>query len=99
MPRKAATAEPLPLPRFTRTQLRMLRVLADGERHSKQELHACLEDELGKLSNIEPHLSAARKVLRLHGQTIVCEFYQRRWYYRHIVLLTSLHSIIPSDTA
>ena len=74
---------------FTPTQQAMLDVLADGKPHTFDELKDCLPDELGVTENIFRHISAIRKRIRLQGQEIVCEFANRRKYYRHIVLLSS----------
>lgn len=77
---------------FTPTQQAMLRVLADGQAHTREELHACLPDELGAVSNIHRHLCAIRKWLRPIGQDVVCQLRNRRIYYRHICLLASANN-------
>ena len=74
--------------RFTPTQRAILNVLADGQPHTREELHACLPDELGAVSNIKRHLSAMRKVLRLRDEDILCQYYNHAYQYRHIKLLT-----------
>ena len=74
---------------FTPTQLAMLRVLADGCSHTREELHDCLPDELGALQNIQRHIAAIRKVLRPRGQDIVCELARGTIHYRHVRLLAS----------
>lgn len=73
---------------YTPTERRMLAVLADGMRHPREELVACLWDELSKPSTIQYHLSNIRKVLRPMGQDIICEYYQHTFFYRHVRLLT-----------
>jgi hypothetical protein len=73
---------------FTPVQQRMLMILADGKPHTREELHACLEDELGALSNIQPHLTYIRRKIRPLGQDIICEFGNRRLFYRHIRLIS-----------
>ncbi len=73
---------------YTPTETAMLRVLADGQAHLREELHSCLPDELSSLSAIHRHISSIRKRLSLSGQTIVCELRNRRYYYRHVVLLS-----------
>ena len=72
----------------TPVQQAMLRVLSDGIRHDPKELHACLPDQEGALSNIQMHLSNIRKVLRPKGQDVICELANRRVYYRWVRLLT-----------
>lgn len=57
---------------FTPTQQAMLDVLAGGRPHTRDELHACLPDELGEANNVHAHLSAIRKRLRSKGEDIVC---------------------------
>lgn len=74
--------------KVTPTQQRILDLLSDGMRHSREEVFTCLNDELQKLENIQVHLCHLRKVLRPKGQDIVCELFQRRLYYRHIILLS-----------
>jgi hypothetical protein len=58
---------------FTPTQRRMLAVLSDGMAHSREELHACLMDELGPVENIHFHISLMRTKLRRAGMDIVSE--------------------------
>ena len=71
---------------FTPVQSRMLAILSDGEAHSRKELHRCLEDDLGPLSNIKAHLTSIRKQLRPRGEDIICEIRGHEVYYRHIRL-------------
>jgi len=74
---------------YTPTQAAMIKVLSDGQRHRREELHACLPDELGGLINVHNHLSKLRKKLRPKGEDIVCELYERRIHYRHVRILAS----------
>lgn len=74
------------VPHFTPTESRMLAVLADGLPHSRAELHACLFDDLGPLSNVNCHLTAIRRKLRPAGQTIVCELRRLGICYRRVRL-------------
>ena len=74
---------------FTPTQTKMLKVLDDGCRHTREELHGCLVDELGALSNIKTHISMIRKKLRPMGQDIICELNERTIHYRHVRLLAN----------
>jgi hypothetical protein len=50
----------------------MLEVLADGKPHTREELHACLYDTEGSMQNIQHHISAMRKILRMQGEDIFC---------------------------
>lgn len=57
---------------WTPTQVRMLQVLRDGRQHRKEELHACLNDDMGPLTNIRAHITAINEKLRKYEQTILC---------------------------
>lgn len=72
---------------WTPTQRRMLALLSDGMPHSRHELHACLEDNLGAITNIRDHISKLRGKLRPRGETIVCEVWNRTIHYRWVRLL------------
>ena len=74
---------------YTPTERRMLELLKDGLPHTRQELHACLEDDLAGITAIQAHLSRIRKRLRGIGEEIVCEYYLRTLHYRHVRLLNS----------
>ena len=74
---------------YTATQVRMLEILKDGRRHSYEELHGCLGDELAPVTAIFNHLSRMRPHLQAKGQDVICEFFERKRWYRHIVLLPS----------
>lgn len=80
--------ESLPVRReYSPTERRMLAVLADGMPHSRKELHACLLDDMGALSNIQPHIKSLRPKLQRKGQFIVCELYNGSPHYRQVRLL------------
>jgi len=64
---------------LTPTQLRILMLLRDGGIHPREDVEACLEDELSK--NIHNHLTRIRKVLVPQGQTILCVMRHRRYHY------------------
>jgi len=55
---------------FMPVQKRMYHVLSDGNPHKPEELHACLDDLLGPLKNINYHITIMRKYLRTVGQDI-----------------------------
>jgi len=72
--------------KFTKTEQAILDVLGDGVPHLKAELHACLPDELGDISNIRRHISAIRKKLPAPLE-IACVVRDRRHkylLYRHL---------------
>lgn len=74
--------------RFTSVQVRMLDVLKDGKPHTKEELFACLEDDMATMKAIRKHISLIRTQLRTIGEDVVCEFHARRFKYRHVRILT-----------
>lgn len=74
--------------RFTKTEARILRLLADGQAHTRREIHACLWDEESALTAIQFHISKIRQALQPIGQTIVCELHNSRICYRHVILVT-----------
>jgi len=73
---------------FTPTQRRIVDALADGEVHDRDELVACIEDELAVWKNVSPHLTAIRKKLRLDRRDIICQVVNRRFMYRLVGLLS-----------
>lgn len=70
-------------------QRKMLALLADGKPHSREELQACLADDLGSVRNVAPHVSMMRRVLRPNGEEILCELVANRICYRHVKLLVT----------
>lgn len=68
---------------------KMLALLADGMPHLRRDLHDCLYDDSGKLSNIQVHISNLRRQLRPRGQDIVCEITPKGIAYRQVRLLAS----------
>ena len=56
---------------FPPIQARMLKLLSDGLLHTAEELHGCLHDELGPVTNVYAHLTAIRKSLRPKGQDVI----------------------------
>lgn len=76
---------------LTPVQQKMLTILADGMPHTREELHSCLSDNLGDLSNIQPHLTGLRKHLRYKGEDIMCERQGMKVYYRQVRLLASAY--------
>lgn len=71
---------------FTRTEQRILDILADGKPHLRADLFHCVPDELGHWHNLNIHLSNIRRKLP-DGETILCELRSRRICYRHVRLI------------
>lgn len=63
---------------------RMLNLLADGRPHTAQELHGCLDDELGPVSNIQMHISNIHKALEPRGEDITCRVRDGISWYAHV---------------
>lgn len=80
---------------FTPTQQRILDVLSDGLPHTPEELHGCLDDELGDIENIRPHLTAIRKQIRPFGADILCVIHNRTAHYQHVRLLARMSKTAP----
>lgn len=73
---------------FTPTERAILDILSDGQPHAKDELIACLPDDLGDFGNVQNHLTNIRKKIRPR-EDIIAQLVQRRVYYRHIRVLIS----------
>jgi hypothetical protein len=52
---------------FTPTEHRIMEVLQDGLPHTREEIHACLSDELSSLDAIKPHICSLRPKLESRG--------------------------------
>lgn len=72
---------------FTDTQQRILRILADGEPHKREELVLSFTDKVSNPKVLDNHLSAMRKELRRCGQDIICQFIKRSNHFRLIALV------------
>ena len=73
---------------FTPIQRAMLKVLSDGREHTRKELHKCLSDELGPLTNIAVHLTGIRKVLRPRGEDNLCTIIDGESRYSHVRIVS-----------
>lgn len=76
---------------FTKTQQRIIQTLSDGKRHHTLELQDLLPDQKGegiaRHRSVIVHLTGIRKKIRPIGQDIICEYFERKKYYRHVRLL------------
>lgn len=75
------------LSRFNRTELKILRMLSDGARHTKKELLDCLYDSYSDPQTIHVHIYKLRKKLNLLGQDIAAERRRRVLTFRHVILI------------
>jgi hypothetical protein len=73
--------------RMTPTEERLMAVLGDGEPHSREELVACLNDELSSWDSVKSTISVLRKKLHPGRQTIVCQVLNRKFKYRLVGLI------------
>lgn len=73
---------------WTETEVRILKVLSDGHMHEKAHLQKCVNDELSTHA-VNSHLRNIRRKLRPIGEDIICQFYDKKLFYRHVRLLTS----------
>jgi hypothetical protein len=71
---------------WTPTQARIMEVLGDGKPHARDELVACLEDEMSEWRNVAPHLTAVRKKLR-PSRDVICQVVNRAFMYRLVGLV------------
>jgi len=70
--------------RITPTHRRLLKVLGDGEPHTREELMTCLSDELGNPTNVNVHLARLRPLLRAQGEDVLCVWTKRQRMYQWI---------------
>lgn len=76
------------LKQLTTTQREIVRILADGERHEREDLTGTIvTDSENKLRSLSTHLSKMRKVLRPAGLDIICELFEQRIHYRLVRLV------------
>lgn len=75
--------------KFTPTQQRILELLSDGLRHKRDEVLACLGDDMASLDTMQIHIVYLRKKLNPKGTDIVCQVYNGGYYYRHIRMLVN----------
>jgi hypothetical protein len=71
-------------PEWTPIQQLMISILDDGQAHSPKELHACMGPS--SLSSVQKHIHMIRKKLLPLGQTILAEYFERRCFYRRVIL-------------
>lgn len=74
----------LPFPdNLTPTERRIYEMLSDGERHTKPELHSCLDDELSDVRGVRVHIKSLRDKLP-PDRIILCECASLTIYYRMV---------------
>lgn len=74
---------------MTPTHKRMMRILLDGEMHTKREMVDCLWDEASNPNTIHYHITTLRKALRdkKSGMQVVCISLGRSVRYQLVRLL------------
>ena len=74
---------------FTTYETILLDVLSDGDRHRTGEIGERLDPELPPDNDsIRKVVASARKKLEVRNETILCEYRLRKFYYRHVKLLS-----------
>ncbi len=74
---------------LTATQTKIITLLADGLPHTREELFACLPDDMGNLDNVKQHISNIRAKLKPRGEDVVSRLVNGKWSYQHVRLLAS----------
>lgn len=89
-----------PTLRLSKTQRKMLDILADGLPKSKPELRKCLYDTDGDAVNIRAHIYAIRRIVRQYGLDVLCEIFDCRTHYRLIKYVdeAAIRAMIESST-
>ena len=72
---------------LTRTQAKIMNLLADGLPHTREEVFACLVDELTALTTISTHIYNLRLKLRHRGHDIIARKVNGRWSYQQVRLI------------
>jgi len=61
------------MPLYTRTEKRLMDVLSDGMPHHKEELWACIDDELSGENTLRVHMTNLRNKLRPAGMDVLLD--------------------------
>ena len=69
------------------TQIKILKMLSDGQRHKRTELMKLLPSGSTDYRALSAQITRLREKLKPHGQDIICEYNQRAIHYRHIRLI------------
>jgi len=67
---------------FTPTQERLVRAIADGKGHRRDELLKCLDDPLATMQNLYQQMSRLRIKLLTHDLDVVYVCEGRKRFYR-----------------
>ncbi len=71
---------------YTKTEVKILKMLSDGLPHTRDELKTCMDDPLATNTNLKAHIHRLRGKLKMVGESIVCELCPGI-RYRHVRLL------------
>lgn len=74
---------------LTPVQSRILKVLDDGEPHSREELQKCLNDDLAPDTAVKWHINSLRVILAKRGRGILCDKRSGQAYYRQVMFISS----------
>lgn len=74
---------------LTPTQQKIIDLLSDGLKHSREELHNLINPNAGN-KNVQVHISYLRKILQARGEDIAGEVgFGLKITYRHVRLLVN----------
>lgn len=73
---------------LTPTEMRLYRTLSDGNRHTKKDLHDCLDDDMAGRTAVKKHITEIRKKLRPRGLDVTCERHDGSVCYRLVRMLS-----------
>ena len=78
------------MPEFTKTERKIIAMLADGRRHRVDEMEESVLTN-GEYENkrvaLQMHISNIRKLLRPIGQDIICQLHSGKKHYIHVRLI------------
>ena len=78
------------MPKFTKTEEKILTILADGKRHVTRDVRAEVMngDEYENMAvAFQMHMSRIRKKLNPIGQDIICQYHGGKMHYIHVRLI------------
>lgn len=73
---------------LTPTERRIFELLSDGRPHRKQELFACMDDELAEWTAVKRRLTCLRKKIRDDGLEIICQVIDYHYAFRLMAVVT-----------
>lgn len=75
--------------KMTHTHKLLLKVLGDGNPHSRAEVFEAMEDEWMSWDTVLKHISNLRLLLKPQGYDVICQYSRLRYQYRLIRTLVN----------